>query len=41
MKNNLITKITLCGLLFTAALTQAQKTTLEFDVSKSVTKNST
>ena len=38
MKNNLITKITLCGLLFTGTLTQAQKTTLEVNTSKTVAK---
>jgi alpha-N-arabinofuranosidase len=38
MKNNLITKITLCGLLLTGSLAQAQKTTLEVDIAKTVTK---
>jgi alpha-N-arabinofuranosidase len=38
MKPNLITKITLCGLLFTGLYANAQKTTLEVDVAKTITK---
>ena len=38
MKHNLISKITLCGLLFTGFFANAQKTTLEVDVAKTVTK---
>lgn len=38
MKHNLISKITLCGLLFTGFFANAQKTTLEVDVAKSITK---
>jgi len=38
MKNNLFTKITLCSLLFTGLLANAQKTTLEVDVAKTITK---
>lgn len=38
MKNNLITKITLYGLLFTGFIANAQKTTLEVNTSKTVTK---
>ncbi len=38
MKNNLITKITLCGLLFTGFLANAQKTTLEVNIAKTITK---
>jgi alpha-N-arabinofuranosidase len=38
MKPNLITKITLCGLLFMGLCANAQKTTLEVDVTKSITK---
>lgn len=38
MKNNLIKKITLCGLLFTSFIAIAQKTTLEVDVSQTITK---
>lgn len=38
MKNNLIKKITLCGLLFTGFIVNAQKTTLEVDVSQTITK---
>ena len=38
MKNNLITKITLCGLLFTGFFANAQKTTLEVNLAKTITK---
>jgi alpha-N-arabinofuranosidase len=38
MKNNLITKITLCGLLITGFLANAQKTTLEVNTAKTITK---
>lgn len=38
MKNNLIKKITFCGLLLASSLAQAQKTTLEVDASKTITK---
>ena len=38
MKHNFISKITLCGLLFTGLYANAQKTTLEVDVTKSITK---
>ena len=38
MKQNLITKITLCGLLFTGFFASAQKTVLEVDVAKTVAK---
>jgi alpha-L-arabinofuranosidase len=38
MKPNLITKITLCGLLLNGLYANAQKTTLEVNTSKSVTK---
>ncbi|MFI0490883.1 alpha-L-arabinofuranosidase C-terminal domain-containing protein [Flavobacterium sp.] len=38
MKNNLITKITLCGLLFTSVLANAQKTTLDVNIAKTITK---
>jgi alpha-N-arabinofuranosidase len=38
MKNNLITKITLCGLLVTGFYSNAQKTTLEVDIAKTITK---
>jgi alpha-N-arabinofuranosidase len=38
MKHNLISRITLCGLLFTSFFANAQKTTLEVDVTKSITK---
>ena len=38
MKHNLISKITLCGLLFTGLFANAQKTTLELDITKSITK---
>lgn len=38
MKNNLITKITLCGLLFAGFLANAQKTTLEVNTAKTITK---
>ena len=38
MKNNLITKITLCGLLLTGFFANAQKTTLEVDLAKTITK---
>lgn len=38
MRNNLITKITLCGLLVTGFYANAQKTTLEVDVAKTITK---
>ncbi len=38
MKHNLISRITLCGLLFTGLYVNAQKTTLEVDVTKSITK---
>lgn len=38
MKSNLITKITLCGLLLNGFYANAQKTTLEVNTSKSITK---
>ena len=38
MKNNLITKITLCSLLLTGFLANAQKTTLEVNTAKTITK---
>ena len=38
MKNNLITKIILCGLLLTGLYANAQKTILEVDVAKTITK---
>ena len=38
MKNNLITKITLCGLLVTGFYSNAQKTTLDVDIAKTITK---
>jgi len=38
MKNNLIVKITLCGLLLTGFFANAQKTTLEVDAAKTITK---
>jgi alpha-N-arabinofuranosidase len=38
MKHNLILKITLCGLLFYGFFANAQKTTLEVDVAKTITK---
>ena len=38
MKHNLISKITLCGLLFAGLYANGQKTTLEVDVAKSITK---
>lgn len=38
MKNNLIVKITLCGLLFAGFLANAQKTTLEVNTAKTITK---
>ena len=38
MKQNLISKITLCGLLFTGFFVNAQKTTLEVDIAKTITK---
>lgn len=38
MKHNLISKITLCGLLLTGLYANAQKTTLEVDVTKTITK---
>jgi len=38
MKHNLISKITLCGLLFCGFFANAQKTTLEVDVAKTITK---
>lgn len=38
MKHNLISKITLYGLLFTGFYANAQKTTLEVDVAKTITK---
>lgn len=38
MKHNLISRITLCGLLFTGFYANAQKSTLEVDVAKSITK---
>jgi alpha-N-arabinofuranosidase len=38
MKNNLITKITLSSLLFVGVLANAQKTTLEVDIAKTITK---
>jgi len=38
MKNNLITKITLCSLLFVGVLANAQKTTLEVNIAKTITK---
>ncbi|MBC7847645.1 MAG: alpha-L-arabinofuranosidase [Flavobacterium sp.] len=38
MKHNLFSKITLCGLLFAGFNANAQKTTLEVEVTKSITK---
>ncbi|WP_291101176.1 MULTISPECIES: alpha-L-arabinofuranosidase C-terminal domain-containing protein [unclassified Flavobacterium] len=38
MKNNLITKISLCSLLLVGVLANAQKTTLEVDVAKTIAK---
>src|SRR6187402_624721 len=38
MKPNLITKITLCGLLLNGIYANAQKTTLEVNTSKTITK---
>ncbi|HTG66077.1 MAG TPA: alpha-L-arabinofuranosidase C-terminal domain-containing protein, partial [Flavobacterium sp.] len=38
MKSNLITKITLCGLLLNGIYANAQKTTLEVNTSKTITK---
>ncbi len=38
MKSNLITKITLCGLLISGVLANAQKTTLEVNIAKTITK---
>src|SRR6187402_1564389 len=38
MKPNLITKITLCGLLLNGLYANAQKTTLEVNTSKTITK---
>ena len=38
MKHNLISKITLCGLLFTGIYANAQKTILEVDAAKTVAK---
>ena len=38
MKSNLITKITLCGLLLNGIYANAQQTTLEVNTSKSITK---
>ena len=38
MKTNLITKITLCGLLFTGVFANAQKTTLDVNIAKTITK---
>jgi alpha-N-arabinofuranosidase len=38
MKSNLITKITLCGLVLSSFIASAQKNNLEVDLSKSVTK---
>ena len=38
MKNNLITKISLCSLLLVGVLANAQKTTLEVNVAKTITK---
>lgn len=38
MKSNLITKITLCGLLFSGVLANAQKTTLDVNIAKTSTK---
>jgi len=38
MKNNLITKITLYSLLFTGFIANAQKTTLEVNLAKTITK---
>src|SRR5665647_1627559 len=38
MKNRLITKITLYGLLLVGVLANAQKTTLEVDIAKTITK---
>ena len=38
MKNKLITKISLCGLLFGSFLCNAQKTTLEVNTAKTITK---
>lgn len=38
MKSNLITKITLCGVLLNGFYTSAQKNNLQVDVAKTVTK---
>lgn len=38
MKSNLITKISLCGLLFSGVLANAQKTTLDVNIAKTSTK---
>lgn len=38
MKSNLITKISLCGLLFSGVLANAQKTTLDINIAKTSTK---
>jgi alpha-N-arabinofuranosidase len=38
MKSNLITKIALCGLLFSGVLANAQKTTLDVNIAKTITK---
>jgi len=38
MKNKLITKISLCGLLFGSFLANAQKTTLEVNTAKTISK---
>jgi alpha-N-arabinofuranosidase len=38
MKSNLITKITLCGLLFSGVLANAQKTTLDVNIAKTSAK---
>jgi alpha-N-arabinofuranosidase len=38
MKPNLITKITLCGLLLNGIYANAQQTTLEVNTSKTITK---
>ena len=38
MKQNFITKITLCGLLITGFFANAQKTTLDVNIAKTIAK---
>ncbi|PBJ10194.1 alpha-L-arabinofuranosidase C-terminal domain-containing protein [Flavobacterium sp. ACN6] len=38
MKNNILTKFTICGMLLSSFYVNAQKTTLEVDAAKSITK---